>query len=84
MSGGIPTKPTGTATRTDCRTVCQRAIGPATEEISLGGDPDPEGEKTSDSDGSLHRFLQFDHTCTSSHAGRTDFRSTSTDGGTLR
>ena len=26
MSGGIPTKPTGTATRTDRRTVCQRAI----------------------------------------------------------
>ena len=43
MSGGIPAKPTGTATGTDRRAVCQRAIGPRAEEISLGGDPDPEG-----------------------------------------
>ena len=43
MSGGILAKPTGTATGTDRRAVCQRTIGPGTEEISLGGDPDSEG-----------------------------------------
>ena len=50
MSGGIPTESTGTATGTDCGTVCQRSIGPRIEEVPLGGHPDPEGQETSDSD----------------------------------
>ena len=46
--GGISAEPTGTMTGADRRTVCQRTIGPGTEEVSLGGDPDTEGSETSD------------------------------------
>ena len=48
MSGWISAEPTGTATGADRRAFCQRTIGPGTEEVSLGGDPDTEGSETSD------------------------------------
>ena len=43
VQSGVPTESTGTEARVDCRAVCQRSIGPGTEEVSLGGNPDPEG-----------------------------------------
>ena len=59
------------------------AVRPGTEEISLGGDPNSEGSKTSDTNRSLHRLLQADGTRTFTQAVGTNFRSTSADGDTL-
>ena len=50
MPGGVPTESTRAATGIDRGTVCQRSIGPGTEEIPLGSNPDPEGQETSNSD----------------------------------
>ena len=42
-ASGVPAESTGAEAGVDCRAVCQRSIRPRTEEVSLGGNPDPEG-----------------------------------------
>ena len=70
----------GTTTGADRGTGCQRSIGPGTQEIPLGGHPDPEGQKASNSDRGLHGFFEPGDTHTPTPTSRTDLRCTSTSG----